>query len=175
MVLDLRRLAAERVLSWGPGRRSEAVAPGASDEPCREAARTLGRPPERCRQLHARHGRTYYLATAAAAAPLEAAPRPPLYGFTRHADEIVRRPLLDPDGAGQRGRPGGLGERFFAGLRGQPCPDPILPAVLHTVRAFDLDGGRLRAVLTRWPWTCTPTATGPTRTSLGYMEGVGGA
>jgi phytoene/squalene synthetase len=50
--------------------------------------RTLSAAYERCRQLHARHGRTYYLATLLL-------PRwkrrhvHALYGFTRYADEIV--------------------------------------------------------------------------------------
>jgi phytoene synthase len=62
-----------------------------------------------------------------------------LYGFTRYADEIVDDLSSTLDGAGQAAALEAWGERFFAGLRGQPCPDPILPAVLHTVRAFDLD------------------------------------
>jgi len=100
--------------------------------------RTLGAAYERCRQLHARHGRTYYLATLLL-------PRwkrrhvHALYGFTRYADEIVDDLSSTLDGAGQAAALEAWGERFFAGLRGQPCPDPILPAVLHTVRAFDLD------------------------------------
>ena len=100
--------------------------------------RTLGAAYERCRQLHARHGRTYYLATLLL-------PRwkrrhvHALYGFTRYADEIVDDLDSTLDRAGQAAALRAWGERFFAGLRGQPCQDPILPAVLHTVRAFDLD------------------------------------
>ena len=100
--------------------------------------RTLGAAYERCRQLHARHGRTYYLATLLL-------PRwkrrhvHALYGFTRYADEIVDDLSSTLDGVGQAAALAAWGERFFAGLRGRPCPDPILPAVLHTVRAFDLD------------------------------------
>jgi phytoene synthase len=50
--------------------------------------RTLSAAYERCRQAHARHGRTYYLATLLL-------PRwkrrhvHALYGFARYADEIV--------------------------------------------------------------------------------------
>jgi phytoene synthase len=99
---------------------------------------TLGAAYERCRQLHARHGRTYYLATLLL-------PRwkrrhvHALYGFTRYADEIVDDLASTLDGAGQAAALRAWGERFFAGLRGAPCDDPVLPAVLHTVRAFDLD------------------------------------
>jgi phytoene synthase len=99
---------------------------------------TLGAAYERCRQLHARHGRTYYLATLLL-------PRwkrrhvHALYGFTRYADEIVDDLDSTLDGAGQAAALRAWGERFFAGLRGAPCDDPVLPAVLHTVRAFDLE------------------------------------
>src|SRR6185436_2327485 len=93
---------------------------------------------EYCRALHRTHGRTYYLATLLL-------PRwkrrhvHALYGFTRYADEIVDDLDSTLDRAGQAAALRAWGERFFAGLRGQPCQDPILPAVLHTVRAFDLD------------------------------------
>jgi phytoene synthase len=117
--------------------------PAAPSEP-REARRpvleprTLSAAYERCRQLHARHGRTYYLATLLL-------PRwkrrhvHALYGFTRYADEIVDDLASTLDGAGQAAALDAWGRRFFAGLQGAPCDDPVLPAVLHTVRAFDLD------------------------------------
>ena len=66
-----------------------------ADEP-----RTLSAAYERCRQLHARHGRTYYLATLLL-------PRwkrrhvHALYGFTRYADEIVDDLSSTLDGAAQ--------------------------------------------------------------------------
>ena len=63
--------------------RAPRTAPPLAIEP-----RTLSAAYERCRQLHARHGRTYYLATLLL-------PRwkrrhvHALYGFVRYADEIV--------------------------------------------------------------------------------------
>ena len=63
------------------------------------------------------------------------------------------------------------GERFFAGLRGAPCDDPVLPAVLHTVRAFDLDVGDFERFLDSM---AMDLHTGGYRTYddlLGYMEG----
>jgi 15-cis-phytoene synthase len=101
---------------------------------------TLSAAYERCRQLHARYGRTYYLATLLL-------PRwkrrhvHALYGFVRYADEIVDDLATTLDRAGQAAALAAWGEGFFAGLRGAPCDDPVLPAVLHTVRAFDLDPG----------------------------------
>jgi len=102
--------------------------------------RTLGAAYERCRQLHARHGRTYYLATLLL-------PRwkrrhvHALYGFTRYADEIVDDLASTLDPPAQAAALRSWGERFFAGLHGAPVDDPVLPAVLHTVRAFDLEVG----------------------------------
>ncbi len=55
---------------------------------------------EHCRRLHAAHGKTYHLATLL----LPPAKRPyvnALYGFARHADDIVDAPGVDP-GGGQR-------------------------------------------------------------------------
>ena len=132
--------------------------------------RTLGAAYERCRQLHARHGRTYYLATLLL-------PRwkrrhvHALYGFTRYADEIVDDLASTLDRAGQAAALRAFRERFFAGLQGAPCDDPVLPAVLHTVRAFDLDPSDFERFLDSM---AMDLHTGGYRTYddlLGYMEG----
>jgi phytoene synthase len=92
---------------------------------------------DRCRELHRRHGRTYYLATRL----LPARKRPhvhALYGFTRYADEIVDR--IDARTAAQRARQlRDWSDRFLAGLDGDAVDDPILPAVQRTITTFDLD------------------------------------
>ena len=126
-----------------------------------------------------RHGRTYYLATLLL-------PRwkrrhvHALYGFTRYADEIVDDRSSILDGAGQATALQAWGEGFLAGLQGAPArsigpppwgspdpfQDPILPAVQHTVRAFDLDVADFEKFLSSMPPTCTPPATGPTRTCV---------
>jgi 15-cis-phytoene synthase len=149
--------------------------PAAPSEP-REARRpvleprTLSAAYERCRQLHARHGRTYYLATLLL-------PRwkrrhvHALYGFTRYADEIVDDLASTLDEAGQAAALDAWGRRFFAGLQGAPCDDPVLPAVLHTVRAFDLDVGDFEQFLHSM---AMDLRTGGYRTYqdlCGYMEG----
>src|SRR5215204_6286266 len=122
--------------------RAPRTAPPLAIEP-----RTLSAAYERCRQLHARHGRTYYLATLLL-------PRwkrrhvHALYGFTRYADEIVDDLDSTLDGPEQAAALRAWGAEFFAGLRGatgrstgvpvpgspDPSRDPVLPAVLHTVR-----------------------------------------
>jgi 15-cis-phytoene synthase len=132
--------------------------------------RTLGAAYERCRQLHARHGRTYYLATLLL-------PRwkrrhvHALYGFTRYADEIVDDLDSTLDAAGQAAALRAFGERFFAGLRGAPCDDPLLPAVLHTVRAFDLDPSDFERFLDAMAMDLHTDGYRSYDDLCGYMEG----
>jgi phytoene synthase len=146
------------------------AAPAGALPPTVAEPRTLSAAYERCRQLHARHGRTYYLATLLL-------PRwkrrhvHALYGFTRYADEIVDDLDSTLDGAGQAAALRAWGERFFAGLRGAPCDDPVLPAVLHTVRAFDLEVADFERFLDSM---AADLHTGGYETYddlLGYMEG----
>ena len=131
---------------------------------------TLGAAYERCRQLHARHGRTYYLATLLL-------PRwkrrhvHALYGFTRYADEIVDDLDSTLDGAGQAAALRAWGDRFFAGLRGAPCDDPVLPAVLHTVRAFDLDVADFEKFLCSMAMDLHTDGYATYDDLLAYMEG----
>jgi 15-cis-phytoene synthase len=147
-----------------------AATPARPGQPGGFEPRTLGAAYERCRQLHARHGRTYYLATLLL-------PRwkrrhvHALYGFTRYADEIVDDLTSALGGAGQASALRAFRERFFAGLRGAPCDDPVLPAVLHTVRAFDLEVGDFERFLDSM---AMDLHTGGYRTYddlCGYMEG----
>jgi phytoene synthase len=132
--------------------------------------RTLGAAYERCRQLHARHGRTYYLATLLL-------PRwkrrhvHALYGFTRYADEIVDDLDSTLDGAGQATALRAWGERFFAGLRGAPCDDPVLPAVLHTTRAFDLDPSDFEKFLDSMAMDLRAAGYRTYQDLCGYMDG----
>jgi phytoene synthase len=86
---------------------------------------------ERCRQLHARHGRTYYLATKL----LPRARRPAvhaLYGLARWADDIVDQvPVGTPAGrvAAALAEVSGV---LSAGLRAGHSQDPLLAAVVDT-------------------------------------------
>ncbi len=92
---------------------------------------------DRCRELHRRHGRTYYLATRLLPAWKRRHVHA-LYGFTRYADEIVDRTEALPP-AERAARLDDWGGRFVAGLHGERVDDPLLPAVLHTIAVFDLD------------------------------------
>jgi phytoene synthase len=145
--------------------RASRTAPPLAIEP-----RTLSAAYERCRQLHARHGRTYYLATLLL-------PRwkrrhvHALYGFTRYADEIVDDLASTLDPPGQAAALQAWGERFFAGLQGAPVNDPVLPAVVHTVRAFDLEVGDFEGFLASMAADLHTSSYRTYDDLCGYMEG----
>ena len=124
---------------------------------------------ERCRALHRRHGRTYYLATRLLPAWKRRHVHA-LYGFTRYADEIVDRTeaLPPPERAA---RLEAWSERFRAGLRGEPIDDPLLPAVLHTVAVFDLNLGDVDAFLRSMAMDLTVESYATYDDLLDYMEG----
>jgi phytoene synthase len=169
----MMRLARVAAAPAGAGRAAAAAEPW-----------TLSAAYERCRQLHARHGRTYYLATLLL-------PRwkrrhvHALYGFTRYADEIVDDLDSTLDGPAQAAALAAWGEGFFAGLRGapgrstgappwgspDPSRDPVLPAVLHTVRAFDLDVADFERFLHSMAMDLTVDGYATYADLLGYMEG----
>ncbi|HEV2892439.1 MAG TPA: phytoene/squalene synthase family protein, partial [Actinomycetota bacterium] len=92
-------------------------------------------------------------------------------GFTRYADEIVDDLDSTLDGAGQAAALRAWGERFFAGLRGAPCDDPVLPAVLHTVRAFDLDVADFEKFLDSMAMDLHTDGYATYDDLLAYMEG----
>jgi 15-cis-phytoene synthase len=90
-----------------------------------------------CKELNARHGKTYFLASLL----LPPAKRPyvhALYGFARHADDIVD--VVDPTAA-----PADVerslrewGESFHRDLAAGTSPDPVRAAVVDTVRRWDI-------------------------------------
>ena len=91
----------------------------------------------RCRQLNKRHGTTYYWATKLLP-PVKRHHVHALYGFCRYADDIVDD--MGPAPVAERERAlTDFGDRFFADLAAGGSDDPVLKAVVHTVRAFDVD------------------------------------
>jgi 15-cis-phytoene synthase len=98
---------------------------------------------ERCRELNAAHGKTYYLATLL----LPAAKRPyvhALYGFARYADEIVDDldSTLTPSQKAQW-----LDEWSSKFLKGDHENDPVLPAIHDTIRRWELPKEHFEAFL----------------------------
>lgn len=121
---------------------------------------------DRCRQLHRQHGRTYYLATRLLPGWKRRHVHA-LYGFTRYADEIVDR----APGDGRAARLADWSSRFLAGLDGEPVDDPLLPAVLHTIRVFDLDLVDFRKFLASMAMDLEVTGYPSYADLLGYMDG----
>lgn len=123
----------------------------------------------RCRELHRRHGRTYYLATRLLPAWKRRHVHA-LYGFTRYADEIVDRTEALP--VAQRARRlARWSGQFLAGLRGEPVDDPLLPAVLHTIAVFGLDRSDFASFLDSMAMDLTVDRYRRYEDLLGYMEG----
>ncbi|MFC6018864.1 phytoene/squalene synthase family protein [Plantactinospora solaniradicis] len=134
---------------------------------------SLGRSYERCRELHRRHGRTYYLATRLLPAWKRRHVHA-LYGFTRYADEIVdQTDELPPER--RAARLADWSDRFLAGLAGAPVDDPLLPAVLHTIAVFDLDRADFAAFLRSMAMDLTVTSYPRYADLLDYMDGSAAA
>jgi 15-cis-phytoene synthase len=108
--------------------RSELDAAGIDDPRVRDGYR-------RCREINAAHGRTFFLATRLLA-PDQRPPVHALYGFARHADDILDD--IDPSvSVATRGeRLQQLSDQFFAS--GQHLDDPVLAAVTHTARHYGI-------------------------------------
>ncbi|HEY2670867.1 MAG TPA: phytoene/squalene synthase family protein [Rugosimonospora sp.] len=124
---------------------------------------------DRCRALHRRHGRTYYLATLLLP-QWKRRHVHALYGFTRYADEIVDA-FDDSTPARRAARLREWGGRFFAG----DLDDPLLPAVLHTIEIFGLDRGDFERFLGSMAMDLTVAEYQTYDDLLGYMEGSAAA
>jgi 15-cis-phytoene synthase len=123
----------------------------------------------RCRALHRRHGRTYFLATLLLPAWKRRHVHA-LYGFTRYADDIVDTTA----GAGVDERSRRLAHwsaQFLAGLSGHEVTDPLLPAVLHTIEVFDIDKAYFAEFLDSMALDLRVSRYAEYRDLLRYMEG----
>jgi phytoene synthase len=123
----------------------------------------------RCRALNRRHGTTYFWATQL----LPAVKRHhvhALYGFCRYADEIVDD--LGPAPLSERADAlAALERRFFADLSAGHSAHPVLRAVVHTVRAFDLDEDLFRRFLRSMTMDLSVAGYETWDDLCGYMDG----
>ncbi|RSN44505.1 phytoene synthase [Actinomadura sp. WAC 06369] len=150
---------------------------------------------EQCRRINARHGRSFYLATLLLPAWKRRHVHA-LYGFARHVDDIVdasggargatnERATNERDGDGRdrdgRGTDGraaaldGVAARLEASLAGEPVPDPVLPAFVHTVRSFGIEHDDIRAFMSSMRADLTVTRYDTYQDLLVYMEGSAAA
>jgi 15-cis-phytoene synthase len=123
----------------------------------------------RCRELNKAYGTTYYAATFVL-------PRVKrhhvhaLYGFCRYADDIVDD--LGPAPVDVREKAlADFGERFFADLADGDSDDPVLKAVVHTVKAFSIDPGCFRRFLRSMTMDLTVANYDTFEDLLDYMDG----
>jgi 15-cis-phytoene synthase len=123
----------------------------------------------RCRELNKAYGTTYYAATFVL-------PRVKrhhvhaLYGFCRYADDIVDD--LGPAPVDVREKAlADFGERFFADLADGDSDDPVLKAVVHTVKAFSIDRGCFRRFLRSMTMDLTVATYETFGDLLEYMDG----
>lgn len=101
---------------------------------------------ERCRELNAAHGKTYYLATLL----LPPVKRPfvhALYGFARYADEIVDDLSSSLSEEQKADWLGTWGRSFLADVERGWSDDPICMAVVDTVLRWDIPLAHFEAFL----------------------------
>ena len=124
----------------------------------------------RCRDLNRRYGTTYYWSTYLLP-PVKRHHVHALYGFCRYADDIV-------DDLGSSATPeqrqaalSDFGRRFFADLEAGESADPVLRAVVHTVRAFRIDPDCFRRFLRSMAMDFTHETYATFDDLLLYMDG----
>jgi len=130
---------------------------------------TLDESYARCRELNKAYGTTYYAATFLL-------PRGKrrhvhaLYGFCRHADDVVDdlgpAPVADRERALED-----LGTRLFRDLERGESDDIVLKAVVHTVTTFHIDPECLRRFLRSMSMDLTITQYETFDDLVGYMDG----
>ena len=130
---------------------------------------TLDESYARCRALNKRYGTTYYWSTYLL-------PRVKrhhvhaLYAFCRYADDIVDD--LGPASVADRSAAlSAFGDRFFADVAAGASVDPVLKAVVHTVRAFDIDVDCFRRFLRSMAMDLTVATYETWDELLVYMDG----
>jgi phytoene synthase len=127
-----------------------------------------------CKDFNKRHGTTYYWST-------KVLPRVKqhhvhaLYAFARYADDIVDEiPSQGGRDVPTEVRAAALsdfGNRFFADLDIGRSDDPILKAVVHTVRAFDIDTDAFHRFLSSMTMDLTVESYETWDDLLVYMDG----
>jgi len=124
---------------------------------------------ELCRTFNKRHGTTYYWSTMVL--PRDKRPHVhALYGFARYADDIVDD--LGPVPVAERAAVlAGFGERFFRDLAAGASEDPVLKAVVSTVRHLQIDPECFRRFLRSMTMDLTVEKYETWSDLLDYMDG----
>jgi phytoene synthase len=130
---------------------------------------TLEESYSRCRELNRRHGTTYYW-SAAVLPRVKRHHVHALYAFCRYADDIVDD-LASVTVEVREKALHDFGERFFADLAAGSSEDPVLRAVVHTVKAFSIDPGCFSRFLRSMAMDLTVETYETFDDLLGYMDG----
>ena len=124
---------------------------------------------ERCRELNKRYGTTYYWST-------KVLPRVKqhhvwaLYAFCRYADDIVDD--MGPASTDERAAAlAAFGDSFFADLAVGRSEHPVLKAVVHTVKAFDIEVDCFRRFLRSMTMDLSVSSYETWDDLLVYMDG----
>jgi phytoene synthase len=131
---------------------------------------TLEQSYARCKQLNRRYGTTYYWSTHL----LPVVKRHhvhALYGFCRYADDIVDDLGSSATGEERQAALTAFGDQFFVDLARGASDDPVLKAVVHTVKAFDLDPDCFRRFLRSMAMDFTCETYETFEDLLDYMDG----
>lgn len=127
-----------------------------------------------CRDFNKRHGTTYYWSTKVLP-KIKQHHVHALYAFARYADDIVDEiPAQGGRDVPVETRANALaefGERFFADVEVGHSDDPVLKAVVHTVRAFDIDVDAFRRFLRSMTMDLTVETYETWDDLLDYMDG----
>jgi len=146
-----------------------AARPTRETPPIAPAMVTLEDSYARCRELNKRYGTTYYWST-------KVLPRVKqhhvwaLYAFCRYADDIVDD-LGDASTAERAAALAAFGDAFFVDVAVGHSDDPVLKAVVHTVRAFDIDIDCFRRFLRSMTMDLTVDRYDTWDDLLVYMDG----
>lgn len=127
-----------------------------------------------CKDFNKRHGTTYYWSTKVLPT-IKQHHVHALYAFARYADDIVD----EIPSQGGRDVPVGVraealkdfGDRFFADLATGTSRDPVLKAVVHTVRAFGIDTSAFERFLRSMTMDLTVDSYETWDDLLVYMDG----
>ncbi|MGA9275357.1 phytoene/squalene synthase family protein [Ilumatobacter sp.] len=127
-----------------------------------------------CKDFNKRHGTTYYWSTKLLP-QIKRHHVHALYAFARYADDIVDEiPSQGGRAVPTAARAEALatfGDRFFVDLDAGGSDDPVLKAVVHTVRAFDIDPGTFRRFLRSMTMDLTVESYRSWDELLVYMDG----
>jgi phytoene synthase len=143
--------------------RSELDAAGITDAGLRAAY-------TRCREINARHGRTYFLATRLLS-PQQRPAIHALYGFARWTDDLVDEPAPSNSPESIAAVLDEVDKALFSALHDERSDDPLLHAVAHTVQCFQIPTAHFEAFLRSMRMDLTTTDY-PTRGALDdYVHG----